>query len=125
MSLTDLEIRQYTKPIEAELDRQKEKAAAFKKERDELKELNAIQDVQLESWGAVAQEQRDRADLAESALGAEKHLNFLLTRALKSWVDVMDHLSQDPDDPAVVIRNQYHGKRLAMSRAALEGKDIE
>lgn len=42
-----------------------------------------------------------------------------LVAALTSWVDVMDKLSQDPDDPAVVFRNTYHGKRLEQSRAAL------
>jgi len=34
MSLTDLEIRTHTKPLRAELDRQKENAAKFKQERD-------------------------------------------------------------------------------------------
>jgi hypothetical protein len=36
MSLEDLEIRKWTAPIRAELDRQKEKCAAMKKERDAL-----------------------------------------------------------------------------------------
>lgn len=55
MSLTDLEIRTHTKPILAELDRQKEKAAAFKKERnamekklEEMKQL--ITQVAYDAW---------------------------------------------------------------------------
>ena len=38
MSLTDLEKHAILKPIEAELDRQKEKAAKFKKERNTARE---------------------------------------------------------------------------------------
>lgn len=36
MSLHDLMLREKLRPVEAELDRQKEKAAAFKVQRDEL-----------------------------------------------------------------------------------------
>jgi hypothetical protein len=52
MSLSDLEKRAILKPVEAELDRQKEKAAKFKKAYNEL--LDAVK-VSHETgfWGPV------------------------------------------------------------------------
>lgn len=44
----------------------------------------------------------------------------MMQAALESWVGVMDKMSQDPDDPVTQIREQYHGKRLAQSREAIE-----
>jgi len=42
-----------------------------------------------------------------------------LRAALQSWVDVMALLSSEPDDLAAQIREQFHGKRLKQSLAAL------
>lgn len=56
-----------------------------------------------------------------NACNAEKQIaGDALAAALKSWVDVMEEMRSDPADPVTAIREKYHGKRLAQSRAALE-----
>ncbi len=49
MSLDDLEIRKHTAPISAELDRQKEKCAAAKKEAKVKEALESLVS-QVEDW---------------------------------------------------------------------------
>lgn len=61
----------------------------------------------------IAQELCDRQS---AQLRAERDL---LRITLKSWVDVMDQMALEPDDPAAEIREQYHGKRLLESKRAL------
>lgn len=45
-----------------------------------------------------------------------------LRAALKAWLRYFDELDaiSDPNDPLVIQRKKFHGRRLAQTRAALE-----
>ncbi len=74
---------------------------------------------------AILEARWDQQDVSKERDGLnEKNARLIsiliATRAaLDSWVKVMDSMRNDPDDPATAIREQFHGKRLQMSRDAL------
>lgn len=76
MSLEDLEVRKHTKPILAELDRQKEKCARMKDERniarEEVRRLRILVQRLVNVASADSQAYRDaRAELAPCDLGGK------------------------------------------------------
>lgn len=78
MSLTDLEKNQILKPVSAELDRQKEKAAKFKKERNTAREALTLVREKLQGLATERMSPRMLAVVMESlkAIGdAEKEIN--------------------------------------------------
>ena len=78
MSLTDLEKNQILKPVSAELDRQKEKAAKFKKERNTAREALTLVREKLQGLSTERMSPRMLAVVMESlkAIGdAEKEIN--------------------------------------------------
>lgn len=84
MSLTDLEIRQHTQPIEAELNKQKEKNGIIKKAAEEL--FKALKD-QVDAFDKQVAEYRATdseaiAQIAEQVHGARMSRS---RAALKAW----------------------------------------
>jgi len=78
VSLTDLEKNQILKPVSAELDRQKEKAAKFKKERNTAREALTLVREKLQGLATERMSPRMLAVVMESlkAIGdAEKEIN--------------------------------------------------
>jgi hypothetical protein len=76
--LTDLEKNQILKPVSAELDRQKEKAAKFKKERNTAREALTLVREKLQGLATERMSPRMLAVVMESlkAIGdAEKEIN--------------------------------------------------
>lgn len=93
MSLESLEIRAALKPVQAELDRQKEKCAAMKKERDdaraELATQEALNAATLEQLATAKEEATAHAKRVEEATRSmEFHLDWYKTRfeRLRKWV---------------------------------------